>query len=293
MDIRSITVIQAILAEGSFRKAAQRLNCSQSTVTFQVRQLENELSVRLFERIGRRMVFTQAGKAMLPHMEVILHAMQAMEACRNGLREPAGRLRVAVAESLLSYRLHPVLAEFVRQAPRVRIELRSLNCHDIKSGILAGDIDMGVYYDVGGHPPTLEVSHLGTVGGAVVASPDLSPELRDFITPGQEKDISFVINEPRSIWRERMEQYLRARNIALRATIELWSIEAIKKSVTANLGISFLPRFAVEGELCEGTLVELPVSVAQDKIAVICVRHRNRQCSAAMTLFEELLSSAW
>ena len=126
-----------------------------------------------------------------------------------------------------------------------------------------------------------------------MASPDLSPELRDFITPGQEKDISFVINEPRSIWRERMEQYLRARNIALRATIELWSIEAIKKSVTANLGISFLPRFAVEGELCEGTLVELPVSVAQDKIAVICVRHRNRQCSAAMTLFEELLSSAW
>ena len=72
MDTRSIVVIKAILEEGSFQKAAQRLNCSQSTVTFQVRQLENELSVRLFERRGRRMVFTPAGKNILPHMEAIL-----------------------------------------------------------------------------------------------------------------------------------------------------------------------------------------------------------------------------
>ena len=102
MDTRSIVVIKTILEEGSFQKAAQRLNCSQSTVTFQVRQLENELSVRLFERLGRRMVFTPAGKSILPHMEAILHSMQAITAC-NDPASLHGELRVAVAESLLSY----------------------------------------------------------------------------------------------------------------------------------------------------------------------------------------------
>ena len=122
MDTRSIVVIKTILEEGSFQKAAQRLNCSQSTVTFQVRQLENELSVRLFERLGRRMVFTPAGKSILPHMEVILHSMQAITAC-NDPASLHGELRVAVAESLLSYKLHALLGDFVERAPAAQPQL--------------------------------------------------------------------------------------------------------------------------------------------------------------------------
>lgn len=217
MDTRRIVVIKAILEEGSFQKAAQRLNCSQSTVTFQVRQLENELSVRLFERLGRRMVFTPAGKNILPHMEAILHSMQAISACSDpaSLR---GELRVAVAESLLSYKLHALLGDFVERAPAVKIQLHSLNCHDIREGILSGQYDLGVYYDVGGHPHTLEVLPLGQAKGIIVASPLLAPGLRDFDTSHQRKETSFIINEPRSIYRERMEAHLRSRDILFRNT---------------------------------------------------------------------------
>ena len=122
MDTRSIVVIKTILEEGSFQKAAQRLNCSQFTVTFQVRQLENELSVRLFERLGRRMVFTPAGKSILPHMEAIRHSMQAITAC-NAPASLHGELRVAVAESLLSYKLHALLGDFVERAPAAQPQL--------------------------------------------------------------------------------------------------------------------------------------------------------------------------
>lgn len=292
MDVRSLLTVRAILSEGSFQKAAQRLNCSQSTVTFQVRRLENELSAPLFERIGRKMRLTQTGRDILPYMETILHSMQAIEAFCGGRGELVGTLRVAVAESLLSYKVHQVLGEFVRLAPRVRIELHSLNCHDIRDGILSGEYDLGVYYDVGGHPRTLELTRLGEVEGVIVASPSLPSESRDFDTPDQEKDISLVINEPRSIFRERMERYLRSRNILLRATMELWSIEAIKKSVAANLGVSFLPRFAVERELAEGTLEEIPARMPDRVVASICVRHRNRVAGAAATLFEKLLAAA-
>ena len=180
----------------------------------------------------------------------------------------------------------------MKQAPRVRLELHSRNCHDIRNGILSGEYDMGVYYDVGGHPNTLIITGLGETEGVIAASPALPQELRDFDSPNQEKDISFIINEPRSVYRERMEAYLRTKNILLRNTIELWSIEAIKKSVAGNLGVSFLPRFALERELAEGMLVELPAAMPENRVKAICVHHRNRELSAAMSLFKRLLMEA-
>lgn len=289
MDLRSIVTVKTILAEGSFQKAAQRLNYSQSTVTFQVRQLENELSLQLFERIGRRMVLTQAGRDILPHIESILHSMQEISSYGKGGTGLSGELRVAVGESLLSYKMQSILKQFVEHAPKVKLALQCLNCHEIKDGILSGELDMGVYYDVGGHPATLELSSICEFEGVIVASPELSSELRDFDCPKQEKDLSFIINEPRSIYREIMENYLKDKKILFRNTIELWSIEAIKKSVASNLGFSFLPRFAVERELAEASLVELPAKIPSRIVRAICVHHRNKALSGSMFLFKELV----
>ncbi len=289
MDLRSIVTIKTILSEGSFQKAARRLNCSQSTVTFQIRQLEHELSLQLFERIGRRMVLTQAGRDILPHIDTIVQAMQEISMYGKGMQELAGELRIAVAESLLSYRIQPVLKDFVQQAPKVKLALYSMNCHDIRDGILSGDLDMGVYYDVGKHPDTLETIPLCEFRGVLVSSPHLSEEFHDFETPNQKKDIAFVINEPRSIYRELMEDYLKNKNILLRNTIELWSVEAIKKSVASNLGVSFLPRFAVLPELRAGTLIEISVTMPRKTATAICVHHRNKALSRSMQLFKRLL----
>ena len=292
MDLRSIMTVKTILSEGSFQKAAQRLNYSQSTVTFQVRQLENELSLQLFERIGRRMVLTQAGKDILPHIDSILSSMKIISSYREGQTELSGELRIAVAESLLSYKMQSVLSKFVEHAPKVKLSLQCLNCHDIKGGILSGDLDMGIYYDVGGHPNTLEIFNICAFENVVVVSPMTSPDLCDFEDPGQDKDVSFIINEPRSIYRELMEDYLRSRNIMLRNTIELWSVEAVKKSVASNLGFSFLPRFTVERELAEGSLVELPVNMPSRIIKAICVHHRNKAVSNSMSFFKKLILEA-
>lgn len=291
MDLRSLSIVKTILAEGSFQKAAQRLNCSQSTITFQVRQLEYELSLQIFERIGRRMVLTQSGKALLPHIETILSSMHEMQWYGKDPYTFSGELRIAVAESLLSYKIQDVLKNFVTRAPKVKLALCSMNCHDIKNALLSGNLDMGIYYDVGGHPGTLEVLSLCEFEGIIVASPDMSPQLRDFESPDQEKDMSFIINEPRSIYRELMEKYLKSKKIVYRNTIELWSIEAIKKSVASNLGFSFLPRFAVEQELEKGELIALSTLPLQ-KARAICVYHRNKALNRSMELFRELLLTA-
>lgn len=291
MDTRNLLTFKTILAEGSFQKAARRLNYSQSTITFQIRQLENELSVQLFERIGRRMVLSQAGQDLLPQMELILSAMTELAEYGKGKKELTGELRIAVAESLLSYKIQPILKKFVEIAPRVRLSLQSLNCYDIRDGILSGNVDMGIYYQVGGHPASLVVHPLCFYSGIVVASPELAQEMRDFDLPDQEKELSFVINEPRSIYREVFERHLKRKNIVLRNTIELWSIEAIKKSVASNLGFTFLPRFAVEKELAEGTLVEIPVSIDANRVQAICVHHGKKAPGPGMACFKNLALS--
>lgn len=132
------------------------------------------------------MVFTPAGKSILPHMEAILHSMQAITAC-NDPASLHGELRVAVAESLLSYKLHALLGDFVERAPAVKLQLHSLNCHDIREGILSGQYDLGVYYDVGGHPHTLEVLPLGQAKGSSSPRPCSLPGSGTSIRPTRGK----------------------------------------------------------------------------------------------------------
>ncbi|MBZ4345730.1 hypothetical protein LAN15_21620, partial [Mycobacterium tuberculosis] len=99
---------------------------------------------------------------------------------------------------------------------------------------------------------------LGQQSLTLVASVEQAPV--DFMRPRQHIPLSFIINEPQCVFRQIFESTLRQREITLENTIELWSIESIKQCVAGNLGVSFLPRFAVEDELKRGTLVELPFS---------------------------------
>ena len=146
-----------------------------------------------------------------------------------------------------------------------------------------------MYYDVGGHPASLEVQRICSFEGAIVASPNLSPCQRDFDTPDQEVDVAFVINESRSIYREIMENHLRKKNIHMRNTIELWSIEAIKRCVSSNLGVSFLPRFAVAQEIAAGILIEIPAAISSNITTAVCVHHKNKVLNQSMAYFKQLV----
>ena len=75
MDLRRFITLKTVVEEGSFLRAAQKLCCTQSTVTFHIQQLEQELAVPLFEKIGRRMCLTAAGKKVLPHVHDLARVM--------------------------------------------------------------------------------------------------------------------------------------------------------------------------------------------------------------------------
>ncbi len=286
MELKYIHTFLTIVAEGSFSRAAEKLNYTQSTITFQIGQLEQELASTLFEKVGRRMRLTKAGELLLPYAHEVAQAVDKMSLFQQELAACSGDLRIGVGETLLCYKLPPVLKEFHQLAPRARLFIRSMNCYEIRDELLAGGLDVGVFYDsVGGFLSQLRVSALGSCGLVLVASPETAAKFPDFTTPGQVLGVPFIINEKNCVFRQIFEAYLKAKDITLDRTIELWSIPTIKNLVKNDLGVSFLPRFAVQQELAEGSLRELATDLPAPSVNAVCGWHKNKWLSPLMRLF--------
>ncbi len=291
MDLKYLQTFQAVVQEGGFSKAALSLNYTQSTITFQMGQLEQELGVRLFDKIGRRMVLSQAGEQLVPYAADVLAAVDKMQEFSADLSNCRGDLHVGTAETMLCYKLTPILGEFHRRAPQARLFLQSLNCYRIRDQLLNGSLDLGLFYEnVGGFGSQLSRVKLGEYDMVLLASPETAAEFADFITPDRQLPLPLVVGEPDCIFRQTIEEYLRQKSLLLGHNIELWSIPTIKKLVASGVGVSFLPRFAVAAELAAGQLVELPVSteLAAKRVRAVCAQHKNKWQSPLMKLFQGL-----
>lgn len=287
MDLRRLEALNAVVDEGSFEKAARRLCRAQSTVTFQIRQLEQELGLQLFEKVGRHMRLTETGQELMPQVRELIRGLEGL--CATARRkEPGGRLRVAAGESLLAYKLPETLRRFRAQAPDVRLHLQSLNCYVIRDALLSGAADVGVFYSQGPDVSLVQET-LADFPLVLVAAPHLAN--LDFTRPNQRLPVSLIINEPQCMFRLIFENTMRQRNVSLYGTIELLSIESIKNCVAAGLGVSYLPRFCVEEELRQGMLRELPFSAPAQSLRAVCAWHAGKALSPALRLFATLAAA--
>lgn len=289
MELKYLYTFKTILETGSFQKAAERLNYAQSTITLQMQLLEQELSIRLFEKIGRKMELTQAGKGLLPYIDSVLAAVQRMENYGKTGQELTGTLSAAIPETLLAYKMPYILKAFRKAAPAVKLSLQTPNCYEIRERILNGTVDIGVHYHIGGYGSSLVVEKLGCYDMVLVGSMELTLKEQDFITKEQRKDICLLTMDKNSLYHKIFEEYLRMSDITLNGEMELVSTEAIKRSVIGNIGVSYVPRFTVEQELLQGVMRELPTSIQNNKIDTVCTYHKNKWITPAMDLFIRLL----
>ena len=118
MELKYLQTFLTVVETGSFTKAAEKLNYTQSTITFQMGQLEQALSTQLFEKIGRRMVLTKAGEQLGPYAIDVMRSVDRLRCFEGDLANCQGDLRLGVAETQLCYRVPAVAGEFCRRAPR-------------------------------------------------------------------------------------------------------------------------------------------------------------------------------
>src|SRR6202011_2003045 len=135
-------------------------HCVQSNVTVQIRSMEDELGVPLFERLGRQMPLTAHGQNLLPYSKRILGLLQEARTVVASSDRPSGTLRIGSPESLLTYRLPPILQVFREQYPQVDLVFRSVAARDMGGLLEQGDLDFGLIIDDPLEDPHLEVESL-------------------------------------------------------------------------------------------------------------------------------------
>lgn len=289
MNTKYLTTFKTILEAGSFQKAADRLNYTQSTVTFQIKQLEEELSLKLFEKIGRKMELTQAGKDILPYVDTILLGEEQILNYGKSLSEITGTLKLALPDSILIYTMQPFIQAFMHEAPHVQLVINSLPSGAVNQAVIDGTADIGVNCEKEHYPDALIHTYLGTYRAVLVAAPFTNPGLLDFTTPHQKKPFSLICNEPDGYYQLDMNQYLVERDIVLNPPMKVQSIEAVKKCVMNNLGIAVVPSYSIVEELKNGSLIQIKTDIEERKYRSIYLYHKNKWLSPQMELALRLL----
>lgn len=290
MNTKYLTTIMTINRLGSFQKAASYLNFAQSTVTFQVQQVEQELGGQLFIRDGRRIRLSAQGRRAMPIIERMLADENKLTSTMRA-DQLAGPLTIGVPETLLTYKMQPVLRKFKQLAPVVQLQIRVLNCYDIYAEMRSNQLDIALHYDVRDYSANFTTQKIAQYPLALLGAPTLAVNPPDFTRVRQDLPLSQVLNDAHARYQEIFAAYLDERGIHLQTPLELWSIEAVKQSVMSSLGIAFLPRFCAEAELTAGTLIELPTVMTNPHLDVVVARHVNADVnSAATNLFYELLT---
>ena len=289
MNTKYLTTLVTILETGSFQKAAVLLSYTQSAITSQIQQLEEELGVKLFEKIGRRMQLTQAGKDLLPYMRSILQNVERIENYHKDASEIRGTLRLVAPDSIFIYKLQPIIREIRRRAPQLRLIVSSLPSEEINGAIVSGIADIAVDCDKGNFPDSVVHEPATPCKACLIAPPDLSLSDADFITPHQRKRFGLVLNEPKAHYQAALTAYLARKDIILEADMNLRSIEAVKRSVMNGLGVAYVPDFAVCEELESGVLRRLATELDEVNFPAAYLYHKNKWISPQMELCFRIL----
>ena len=258
MADRRLQVFQTVARLLSFTKAAEELHMTQPAVTFQVRQLEEQYNTRLFDRTHNRISLTEAGKKVFEYGERIFELYGEMD---NSVREltgdVSGVLILGASTTIAEYMLPVLLGDFKKEYPDVNIRLKVSNSDGIVAQVENNTIDLGVV-EAPVNNKNLVVEECRIDELVVILQPGHELANRESIHPKELIEYPFICREEGSGTREVMLESMHADGVSdseLNVVMELGSLEAIKGSVEAGMGISILSSATIQKELKLGTLV--------------------------------------
>jgi DNA-binding transcriptional LysR family regulator len=258
MDLAQLEVFLAVAREGKFSRAAEKLHRTQSAVSQSVHKLEQDVGEPLFDRSSRDGLLTDAGRILQEYAERLLNLRDDATGALVELRQlHRGKLAIAANEFTALYLL-PVLAEFRRLHPMIKITVERALGSQIPADVLRHNSELGVLtYDP--QEPQLHsiVVYLDELIFVVPPAHPLAGERQVSIRQlGAESFVAHIVSSP---YREKVIQAFKRHKTPLHMDIELPTLQAIKRFVVMGNGVALLPEISVENELARGELVRIPV----------------------------------
>lgn len=288
MELRNIKTFQCVAEQCSFSKAAVMLGYSQSTVTTQIQQLEQEFGTLLFERIHKTVRLTAAGTEFVGFAQKMLLTADEAKNAMKRLPEENGELRIAMAESLCSTFFPDILERYHKEYPNVDLSITTGGTDDIFYMLRHNEADMVYTLDRRIYSPDLVTALEKEEDVYFVASPSYSAAGKA-VTLEELTKYDFILTEKNMSYRKHLDELMASKSLQIRPFLELGSVEMIRTLVERGIGISFLPYYAVKDSIKNGTLVKIDVSENQIEVWRQLIYHKNKWVSPAMRAMIKLI----
>lgn len=288
MELRNIKTFLCVAEQCSFSKAAVMLGYSQSTVTTQIQQLEQEFGTLLFERIHKTVRLTAAGTEFVGFAQKMLLTADEAKNAMKRLPEENGELRIAMAESLCSTFFPDILERYHKEYPNVDLSITTGGTDDIFYMLRHNEADMVYTLDRRIYSPDLVTVLEKEENVYFVASPSYSAAGKA-VTLEELTKYDFILTEKNMSYRKHLDELMASKSLQIRPFLELGSVEMIRTLVERGIGISFLPYYAVKDSIKNGTLVKIDVSENQIEVWRQLIYHKNKWVSPAMRAMIKLI----
>lgn len=284
MEIRQLKTFCTLVETRSFTKTAEVLHYAQSSVTAQIQALEEEFGIALFDRLGKRVVLTEAGQRFLSYAQQMLQLTEEAQSVVPGGDEPSGTLTIGASETLCIYRLPAILQRFRARFPLVELRIQPALC--IKNEVLRhmmgeGQIDVAFLLKPQTHIESLVIEPLIREPFQVVAPADHPLTHLPHVTPADVQGVTIIVPEIlnekyRSMFEPERKHAGRSALLAFNST------EAIKQCVLAGMGIGVVPKVAVVSEVAQGQLIPLNWAGLELAFVTQVAWHKDKHLSPAL-----------
>lgn len=283
LTLRQLEVFAAVARGGTTRAAADEISRSQSAASNALGELESVLGVQLFDRVGKKLVINENGRALLPKAVGILE--DAVETELLFTASHAAPLRIASSYTIGEYLLPQLIASWKATHPKSHVRLQIANTHDVFEAVASYTADLGFIEGTHTHPE-LTVRPWRSDELAVVAPPD-HPLAGRRVSARQLQQATWVLREEGSGTREAADRWLIGHLPQIDVELELGSNEAVKRAVASGMGLGCLSRLAVRDALAQGWLAELSTALPPMQRPLSIVVHRAKRLGTAAQDFLE------
>jgi DNA-binding transcriptional LysR family regulator len=287
MDINQLEVLVAVAQEKSFSRAAEILNRTQPAVSQAIRRLEIEIGEKLFDRSSKDGTLTAAGEVLLEYAKQMMNLRQIAHSAIKELRNlQKGKVTLSANEHTVFYLL-PVICEFRRRFPLIKVEVRRGVASRIPTEVMARETELGI---VSFKPNDDSVKSVAVITDelTLVVSPKHHLANKKSVSIKDLGSESFIAHNAASPYRQKVIETFEKYRTPLNIAIELPSLEAIKHMVELNAGIAFVPKLTAENELKTGQLKGLAVNEMRLERKLHIIYRRNSVLSQAAQGFLEV-----